>query len=289
VIASPAVSGDLVVCGGEDAAIFALDRRDGSLVWSFPTGGRIHSSPVVARSTVLVGSGDGALYALSGPRPGAAFVPRRAVYWDAKLSGWFAGSSALRDYLASEGYEVLDAAALPGFLEERSADGVPSVVVFASDEPPASISAAPGGGAPLLVQRYLESGGRVVWVGFPPFALKFDETNGKRTGLDPEAARRVLGVGGSAFTSADAEDRGAAATAEGLSRGLPPSWMGSFPVSPADVGTVLARDWEGLANAWAKPFGKGEFVRLWGVQSPITDVEAVRRVAERALGETRAR
>jgi outer membrane protein assembly factor BamB len=283
VIGSPAVSGDLVVAGGEDGMVFALDRKDGHPVWSFPTRARVYSSPAVAGARVFIGSADGSLYALADKGPAAAaFLPRRAVYWDAKLSGWFAGAAAVRDYLASEGYELLDAAALPGFLEDRVSDGIASAVVFASDEPPSSVTAA-SGGVPSLISRYLDSGGRAVWVGFPPFALKYDEATGKRTGLDPAATRRILGVGPEAFSSADAEDRGALPTPEGIGRGLPRSWMGSFPVPSGDVDAVLARDAEGMANAWAKRFGKGEFIRVWGLQSPIMDLEAVRRVAEHGL------
>jgi hypothetical protein len=204
------------------------------------------------------------------------------VYWDQKLPGWFGGAAALRDYLASEGYEILDGDTLSGFLEDRIGDGVVSVVVFASDEPPSSVAAA-AGDAPSLARRYLESGGRAVWVGFPPFALKHDESTGKRTGLDPAATRRILGVGPEAFSSADAEDRGAVTTPEGAGRGLPRSWMGSFPIPTGDVDMVLARDADGMANAWSKRFGKGEFIRLWGLQSPIVDLEAVRRIAEHGL------
>jgi len=282
VIGSPTVVGDQVVAGSGDGLVFALDRKDGHTVWSFPTRARVYSSPVVAGSTVFVGSADGSLYALADGRPGATLLPRKAVYWDAKLSGWFSGASAVRDYLASEGYEVLDAAGLPEFLRDRVADGVASVVVFASDQVPSS-AAMPSGQLPPLVRRYMEGGGRAVWVGFPPFALKFDEATGKRTGLDPEATRRILGVGPEAFTSADAEDRGALTTAEGIERGLPRSWMGSFPVSPGDVDVVLARDTQGMASSWVKNFGKGEFVRLWGMQAPILDLEAVRKAAEHGL------
>jgi len=280
VIGSPSVVGGLVVAGVEDGRVVALDRKDGHQVWSFPTRARVYSSPAVSRSTVLVGSADGALYALSDRLAGVPFLPRLAVYWDEKLSGWFPGVQ-LRDYLASEGYEILDAAALPAFLEDRVGDGITSVVVFASDQPPSSATVA--GNASPLIRRYLDSGGRAVWVGFPPFALKFDETTGKRTGLDAAATRRILGVGRDAFSSEDAEDRGAVPTAEGLARGLPRGLLGAFPVSAADVDVVLARDRDGLANAWAKHFGKGEFVRLWGLRAPILDLEAVRRVAERGL------
>lgn len=281
VIGSPAISGDLVVAGGEDGQVFALDRKDGSLVWSFPTPARVYSSPAVVGSVVFVGSSDGRLYALADRRSGSAFVPRRAVYWDEKLAGWFHGAAAARDYFRSEGYEDLDAAALRAFLDDRASDGVPSVVVFASDQAPGSISASSDGAAPL--RRYLESGGRVVWLGFAPLALKFDDATGKLSGVDPAPMRRFLGFGPEAFTSNDIDERGAIATAEGLARGLPRTWMGSLPVAASDVTTVLATDREGLANAWAKTFGKGEFIRLWGLRSPVMDLEAVRRVAEHGL------
>lgn len=282
VIGSPALSGDLVVFGCEDGNVFAVDRKDGSLVWSFPTRARVYSSPAIARSTVLVGSADGGLWALSDRRPGATFVPRRAVYGDEKLAGWYQGAAVMRDYLASEGFERLDAASLPRFLEERIGDGVPSAVVFASDEPPLAATAADAGGTPLI-RRYLESGGRVVWVGFPPFALKVDETTGKRTGLDPPATRRLLGVGRDSLDSGQMEDQGAIATPEGIELGMAPNLLGGFPVPAADVDVVLARDRDGFANAWIKRVGAGEFIRLWGLREPMKDLEAVRRLAEHGL------
>jgi eukaryotic-like serine/threonine-protein kinase len=61
---SAAVTDSLVLIGGRDKSLHALDRKTGKEVWSFPTRGRVDSSPVVAGSRVYVGSLDGFLYVL---------------------------------------------------------------------------------------------------------------------------------------------------------------------------------------------------------------------------------
>lgn len=61
---SAAVTDKLIVVGGRDKLVHALDRAKGTLVWSFPTKGRIDSSPVVVGQRVYVGSLDGHLYVL---------------------------------------------------------------------------------------------------------------------------------------------------------------------------------------------------------------------------------
>ena len=44
--------------------MYALDAKTGASLWSFPTGGFINSSPVVANGVVYIGSDDGNVYAL---------------------------------------------------------------------------------------------------------------------------------------------------------------------------------------------------------------------------------
>jgi outer membrane protein assembly factor BamB len=63
--ASAAVTEQLVIVGGRDKLVHALDRTKGDPVWTFPTKGRIDSSPVVAGPRLYVGSGDGHLYVLN--------------------------------------------------------------------------------------------------------------------------------------------------------------------------------------------------------------------------------
>lgn len=59
---SPAIAGDLVVIGGRDKALHALDRTRGTSRWIFRTRGKVDSSPAVAGERVAVGSEDGRLY-----------------------------------------------------------------------------------------------------------------------------------------------------------------------------------------------------------------------------------
>lgn len=62
--ASAAVTDKLVIVGGRDKLVHALERPTGKLAWTFATRGRVDSSPVVAGQRILVGSGDGNLYVL---------------------------------------------------------------------------------------------------------------------------------------------------------------------------------------------------------------------------------
>jgi outer membrane protein assembly factor BamB len=62
---SCAVTNDLVILGGYDKQLHALDRRTGTQAWSFPTQAHVESSPVVVGQRVFVGSNDGNLYAVT--------------------------------------------------------------------------------------------------------------------------------------------------------------------------------------------------------------------------------
>jgi outer membrane protein assembly factor BamB len=61
---SPAVNERIVVIGGRDKEVHGLDARTGRQIWSFRTGSRVDSSPVILGDRVFVGSSDGNLYAL---------------------------------------------------------------------------------------------------------------------------------------------------------------------------------------------------------------------------------
>ncbi|MGB6045520.1 MAG: PQQ-binding-like beta-propeller repeat protein [Pirellulales bacterium] len=61
---SAAVTDELVVIGGRNKAVEALDVKTGERQWTFPTRGRVDSSPVIAGNRVFVGSADGRLYGL---------------------------------------------------------------------------------------------------------------------------------------------------------------------------------------------------------------------------------
>lgn len=61
---SAAVAKDLVVFGGRDKFVHALDPTSGEVKWKFATRKRVDSSPVLVEERVFVGSSDGRLYAL---------------------------------------------------------------------------------------------------------------------------------------------------------------------------------------------------------------------------------
>ena len=61
---SAAITADLVVVGGRDKLVHALDRKTGQRRWEFATKGRIEGSPVIAGERVYIGSMDGTFYVL---------------------------------------------------------------------------------------------------------------------------------------------------------------------------------------------------------------------------------
>ncbi|MCH7994646.1 MAG: PQQ-binding-like beta-propeller repeat protein [Planctomycetes bacterium] len=64
ILASAAVTDKMVITGGRDKSVRALDRESGKLVWKFATKARVDSSPVIVGERVFVGSSDGNLYGL---------------------------------------------------------------------------------------------------------------------------------------------------------------------------------------------------------------------------------
>jgi outer membrane protein assembly factor BamB len=63
---SPALAGNRLYVGSDDGNLYAVDATSGAVVWAFPTGGPIVSSPAVATGgtepVIVVGSNDGNVY-----------------------------------------------------------------------------------------------------------------------------------------------------------------------------------------------------------------------------------
>lgn len=62
-LSSPAYLDGVVVVGAGDGGVYALDARTGRRRWRAPTEGRVRSSPAIAGGRVYVGSADGRVYA----------------------------------------------------------------------------------------------------------------------------------------------------------------------------------------------------------------------------------
>ena len=66
---TPAVAFGRVYAGNNDDRVYSFDEKDGTLAWSYSTGGYVYSGPTVANTphtppTVYIGSFDGNIYAL---------------------------------------------------------------------------------------------------------------------------------------------------------------------------------------------------------------------------------
>ncbi len=61
---SAAATADLVIVGGRDKIVHALDPKTGVAKWTFPTRGRVDSSPVLVGKRAFIGSQDGNVYGL---------------------------------------------------------------------------------------------------------------------------------------------------------------------------------------------------------------------------------
>jgi len=253
--ASPAVAGPYLVIGDLAGQVFALNRDNGNVVWTFRTEAQVFGGPVVADGMVLAGSADGNVYAL---RTGDTPV-HRAVFYDSTLSqaSWNREAPEYAEYFGQRGYDRLDLTGLAGFLDVRTSDRAPSVVVFATTHLTPEIQ--------RRFRGYLDAGGKVVWPGMPPVLWPADPKtgdNGTLADIAWDAPNRLLGV---PHDLAIFDRRGVRATAVGRRWGISDRFRIGWGVAPEGVSEVLALDEWGLAAAWVKtyggPAGTG-FVRL---------------------------
>jgi outer membrane protein assembly factor BamB len=67
---TPAIAFGRVYAGNNDTRVYSFDRHDGTIAWTYSTGGYVYSGPAVASTshtgpTVYIGSFDGNVYALN--------------------------------------------------------------------------------------------------------------------------------------------------------------------------------------------------------------------------------
>lgn len=284
VFVSPVVVGELLYAASEAGDLAALDRMSGEIRWTLPLGGPVYASPVVLDGVLYIGADDGivrAVEAAAGP------PPRRAVYWDSTRAGTALVGRApahrrLVQHLTDRGWEVVDGAGLEAMLAEATRTEARSVVVFAMDALPpsvASVEAVAARGEGTLLERYLASGGKAVWIGFPPFFLRVEPDTGARS-TDPGGAEPLSGVDESPFTG---DTGGQWPTASGRRWGLEGWWRGFTGLDASSRVRVLAVDARGRATAWVHGFGGPAgtgFVRFLDVGMSEAEMEAFRRMAE---------
>jgi outer membrane protein assembly factor BamB len=65
IVSSPVLEAGVVYFGSDDGNVYAVDAKDGRQLWKYTTKGAVAATPAVARDTVFVASYDGKFYALN--------------------------------------------------------------------------------------------------------------------------------------------------------------------------------------------------------------------------------
>jgi hypothetical protein len=208
--------------------------------------------------------------------PASAIEWQRAVYYDERYGSTWAFGSEIHDWLAYDGYEVLDADALKTWMDARIADDAPSVVVFAQDVAPETVAEVMG--PECTLRRYLDAGGKIVWYADVPLYYQ-GHPDGTLTTWGTAGSIAVLGfdAAGGPWNS----ETEVTITSDGEAWGLSQTWASSRPASTSGL-RVLATDGAGYPAAWVKHYVDGDtyrgFVRTYD-RPGVPNVDEVRRLA----------
>jgi outer membrane protein assembly factor BamB len=285
VLSSPVLAGDLLVVGTATTnagrgELLALEAATGTVRWRLPFADAVWSSPVVVGREIFIGCDDGGVVAIEQAN---AVVPKLAVYYDSTATErpFVAGGRLAFEYFRGLGYQALDADSLARFFAARTADGVPSVVVFATDVVPSAVISTASD--TVLLRRYLDAGGKIVWTGEPLAAIVRDST-GRPIGMNPKRTESLLGV---RMATMEFNHNVAYPTTRGREWGVDRTFRGEYPLAVSDVTVPLAIDELGMTTAWVRVYradraGSG-FVQLWGLGATLDRLPVVRAAAEYGL------
>lgn len=276
---SPVVAGGVAWWVTGSGVLYGVDPATGEVAQRVELGESTLGSPWIADGTLVLGTNEGTVLAIrlvEGP-PLA-----RVVYWDSTSSdaSTVPGSARIRDWFVDRGYGLLDAAGLASFLEARVADGNPAVVVFAQDDLPATVAATAGD--TVLFRRWLDAGGKAVWLGMPPMIWPPGPEGRSYAGIDRARPERLLGVD---HAGAMFDGWGVRVTDAGRRWGLEGWWISRWSVPVGGVDEVLAVDENDRAAAWRKRYGDrpgSGFFRVEGRGDDPSRLAEVAAVAERS-------
>ncbi|MBP3943366.1 PQQ-binding-like beta-propeller repeat protein [Sphingobacteriaceae bacterium WQ 2009] len=85
----------LIITANTVGEVFALDRKTGTKVWTYRTGGKVYATPAIAGNTVVVGSSDHYIYALD--------AATGALKWQYKTKRAVLGTALIHKQLAYVG------------------------------------------------------------------------------------------------------------------------------------------------------------------------------------------
>jgi len=278
------IRGDQVIVGSADGNLYAFNKDTGKKSWEYFIGTEIHASPIADENTIYVGSDDGYLYALEEGQQ-----VYTAVYQpisDNEKTGYPLIDFKITPYLKEQGFQQLDSASLYKFVYDRIQDKALSVIVFAYDViPPNIVGDTPENG---MIRKYLESGGKIIWLGGIPNLFGFDSKGKYQRGPDLTVATRLLGI--DFIAPEESGNYHSRATQQGQNWGLP-IWLKTTHASVAPEKVVpLAIDENNRVTAWMKKFndrsGSG-FVscRTWAWDVPIRkeDLKLIHQLAMHEL------
>ncbi|HEY4611958.1 MAG TPA: PQQ-binding-like beta-propeller repeat protein, partial [Bacteroidota bacterium] len=271
IYSSPTLVGQMMYFTDRSGDLHALDSRNGSEKWRFPMGTKSFSTPLVSGGMVYCSSDEGIMYGLQGAATAdtSTIAVRRAVYWEGAKSDtsyrWFTTEIDrwIRDYFVSAGYEPLTPETLPKFLQEQTRKPTASVVVFADNVVPVSVVEKES--KDCLLRKYLDAGGKVVFIGENPLTIKRDSVTGVFRNEDYSIPEKIFDIRYPA-RNIDAGYYASTPTQEGKQWGFNNFWIGVNSIAPSEATTVLAKNEFGMATAWVKNYGgkKGTgLVQLW--------------------------
>ena len=281
VYSTPTFDSKNVYVGSFNGNVYGFDKISGKVNWEYQTGNAVLSSPVLENGVLYIGSDNGYLYAFEeGEKSYKAVYQPQQTGQKALLS-----DEEITPYLESQGYERLDTNNLEDFLRKRIQDKKPSVVVFAHDYLPVEVTGENANES--LLKKYMEAGGKVVWLGtFPNYWKVNKDMN--ITGYDTEYASELLGV--TFDINMDFGTYFATSTQKGCEWGLPKTFNSSHSSIAINDGIKpLALNELGRVAAFYKAFGSKPYsgfisFRSWSLM-PIRqkDLETIRAIAELGL------
>jgi outer membrane protein assembly factor BamB len=300
IFSTPLVHEGILYVGSHDGYVYAVDARTGKMEWRYRADDDVLGSAVIDKGMLIIGSDDGNLYGLRPGKvePAAEKKMHRAVYWVPRLDPKVTTVSAhthdpqkVYEFFRDSGYETLDAPGLEQFLKKRISDkqAFSSVIVLASVVFPYSIyQVQEKTNKPALLRQYLDAGGSIVSVGYPPFVFVLKQGAAKpevpskeimaALGIDTEFLYRGFFYYDAYFSYP---------TETGKKLGMPEWWCSGYGVDPKKVTTVLGTDEHGRATAWIKSYGGPEgtgLIRLWGNDQLPQDMGFIKKIAERRGG-----
>jgi eukaryotic-like serine/threonine-protein kinase len=278
--ASPLVNNDRVYAGGFDGQLLCLDLKTGNRISEFATNGIIFSSPVISDSMLYVGSDDGNLYALRG-RANVTANPslKRFVYYENKMPVYFHGGSETRikNYLAANDFTVVAVDTLASLFSDYG-NAKNMVIVADGFYFPKKLWE---GNENSLLRKYLDAGGRLIFIGNNPLFYEVDEAT-KEINLSIPRTDSVLNihVGGN-DTRAFGGLFPALATEKGKEFGLPDFWVSNFGIDEKQADIILGRNENGQASAYVKKYNNGgTLIQIYINENLPMNLDAIIKLSE---------